>query len=191
MAIQMTNILIVGAGGAGMNALSDPRLALVGRCVAVNTDLGRLAIHSKTDKLQIGTKTCNGTAAVTPARGERAARESLQSLDAMLQPDLQGLVVFAGLGGGAGTGVLTVLAELAKTKALPFVAAVTLPPAVSGHQRDAAISALSILRAQDAEVFVLDLQEMLDVHGEGLAHLLERANIELVDYVISRTETLA
>lgn len=187
----MQDILIVGAGGAGMNALSDLRLASAGRCVGINTDLRRLTSFSKAEKLQIGMKTCNGGPAVIPARGECAARESLQDLDSMLQPNLMGLFVIAGLGGGTGTGVLTVLAELAKTKAIPFSAAVTLPPAFSGFQRDAAISALAILRAQDIEVFVVDLQEGLDTPGEDLAHLLERANTKLVDYVLSRAQVVA
>lgn len=187
----MANILVIGAGGAGMNALSDPRLASAGRCVAVNTDMERLERFMMAEKLQIGLKTCGGGPAIIPKRGEEAARESLELLDALLQPELDGLFVIAGLGGGTGTGVLPVLAELAKTRAIPFAAAVALPPLISGTQRADATETLARLSAMDIDVFIVDLEERLTGSDVSLPLILDRANTALVDHVLSRAKALA
>jgi len=136
-------------------------------------------------------KTCGGRPAISPKRGEEAAQESLELLDASLQPNLDGLFVIAGLGGGTGTGVLPVLAELAKTKAIPFTAAVTLPPLISGTQRADAVEALTRLSAMDIDVFVVDLEERMAASNVSLSLLLEQANTALADYVLSRAKALA
>jgi hypothetical protein len=62
---------------------------------------------------------------------------------------------------------------------------------LAGSQRDTALKALSDLQVKEIDAFVVDLEEMLAASDLGISQLLEQANTNLVDYVLSRVEALA
>lgn len=124
-------IKVIGVGGGGNNAVTQMIRSNVygAEYYLVNTEIGTL---NRTDKklcktLQIGKETTKGLGAgAKPEVGEKAARESIEDIDKMLEgADL--VFLTAGMGGGTGTGALPVIAEEAKKKGILTVAVVTTP----------------------------------------------------------------
>ena len=122
--------MVVGAGGAGCNAVN--RLAGMGisgaQLVAVNTDKQHLAmINDELTKILIGRSVTRGLGAGGyPEIGEKAAEVSRNALEEVLS-DVDLLFISAGMGGGTGTGSAPVIAEIAKEQGAIVVELVTIP----------------------------------------------------------------
>lgn len=134
-------IKVIGVGGGGNNAVTQMINSNVygAEYYLVNTEIGTL---NRADKklcktLQIGRETTRGLGAgAKPEIGEKAARESIEEIDKMLDgADL--VFLTAGMGGGTGTGALPVIAEEASKKGILTVAVVTTPFAREGKLREA------------------------------------------------------
>lgn len=134
-------IKVIGVGGGGNNAVTQMINSNVygAEYYLVNTEIGTL---NRADKklcktLQIGKETTRGLGAgAKPEIGEKAARESIEEIDKMLEgADL--VFLTAGMGGGTGTGALPVIAEEARKKGILTVAVVTTPFAREGKLREA------------------------------------------------------
>lgn len=134
-------IKVIGVGGGGNNAVTQMINSNVygAEYYLVNTEIGTL---NRADKklcktLQIGRETTRGLGAgAKPEIGEKAARESIEEIDKMLEgADL--VFLTAGMGGGTGTGALPVIAEEASKKGILTVAVVTTPFAREGKLREA------------------------------------------------------
>ena len=134
-------IKVIGVGGGGNNAVTQMINSNVygAEYYLVNTEIGTL---NRADKklcktLQIGRETTRGLGAgAKPEIGEKAARESIEEINKMLDgADL--VFLTAGMGGGTGTGALPVIAEEASKKGILTVAVVTTPFAREGKLREA------------------------------------------------------
>ena len=112
--ITHSDIMVVGVGGAGGNALNnmiDSKIYNV-TFMACNTDQDALENSRAELRLQLG----NGKGAGNnPAKGQAMALESLSDICDMLRASGAKMIFFtAGMGGGTGTGATPVIARAAR-----------------------------------------------------------------------------
>ena len=122
-------IIVVGVGGAGNNAVNrmvDEQIDGV-EFIGVNTDKQALQLCKAPKLIQIGEKLTKGLGAgAKPEIGEKAAEESSEDIQAALQgADM--VFVTCGMGGGTGTGAAPVVAKIAKEMDILTVGVVTKP----------------------------------------------------------------
>jgi cell division protein FtsZ len=130
-------IKIFGVGSAGvslLDTLNGEEFAGAG-FVAINTDASPLAASSATVKIHLETKLMRGLGTGgDPERGRAIAEEQFSTLKTASE-GADVVLIVAGLGGGAGSGISPVLARAAKeTGALVLVFA-TLPFLCEGNRR--------------------------------------------------------
>lgn len=134
---QAARVKVVGCGGGGGNSISRMREVGIKGCeiIAINTDAQDLLYTTADAKILVGRELTNGLGAGSnPKLGEQAARESEQEIRNKLK-DTDLLFITCGLGGGTGTGVSPVVAEIAKKNNALTIAIVTLPFTVEGQKR--------------------------------------------------------
>lgn len=134
---SLAKIKVVGIGGAGGNAVSRmfgvfPRGVDL---IAINTDIQDLEYCQAKKKIYIGKNVTRGLGAgMNPDLGRQAAEESQADIaEALEGADM--VFLTAGFGGGTGTGVLPVVAEIAKDLGILTVAIATKPFAFEGYER--------------------------------------------------------
>lgn len=131
------DIVVVGVGGGGMNAINRMINTHVRgvRFVAMNTDAQVLALCEAPDRICLGQHHTKGLGAGGNASvGMRAATESTAEIqDALGNADL--VFIAAGMGGGTGTGAAPVVASIAKKMGALTVGIVTLPFTFEGTRR--------------------------------------------------------
>jgi cell division protein FtsZ len=161
-------IKVVGAGGAGGNAIN--RMVRAGvegiEFVAVNTDAQALMTSEASIAIRIGDKLTKGLGAGgRPEIGERAAEESADSLaDVMRDCDM--IFITAGMGGGTGTGASPTIARLAKQAGALTVAVVTKPfEFEGGRRRRAAEEGIAALRET--------VDALITIPNERLLHMVD------------------
>ncbi len=182
---EVADILVIGLGSGGINALARMWTAeLRGvRLVAMDTDSQALSAVKIPNKVLLGGQVTGGrSAGGDPERGKRAAEESLFDIEQAIG---QAHLVFlaCGLGGGTGTGAAPVVAKLARTKGALTVGVVTIPFAFEG-----------LARAQRAQQGLERLKSEADVliviRNDRLLELSPSVPItkafELVDAVLVR-----
>lgn len=131
------NLLVVGVGGAGNNAVNrmiDEGIRGV-EFVCINTDSQVLNSCKAPNRIQIGQKLTKGLGAgAMPEVGEKAAEESREELaEAVRDADM--VFVTCGMGGGTGTGAAPVVAQIAKEMGKLTVGIVTKPFGFEGKKR--------------------------------------------------------
>ena len=134
---QSTRVKVVGCGGGGGNCVSRMKEVGIKGCeiIAINTDAQDLLYTNVDTKILVGRELTNGLGAGSnPKIGEQAARESEQELRNKLK-DSDMVFITCGLGGGTGTGVSPVVAEIAKKNGALTIGIVTLPFTVEGQKR--------------------------------------------------------
>lgn len=188
----MSEIAVLGVGGAGCDYAFRTRALTGQRIVAVNTDRAALKKSLVHEQLLIGVVTCKGEAACTPDWGRRAAQESQHDLEKVLA-GMRSLVLLGGLGGGTGTGALPVIASIAKARGLQVHAAVSLPFAFEASRRRIAMEGLHRLNAIVASVFVYDhaVEETnVATTNSGLIEVLERATTAIAGHAAALVSDL-
>ena len=133
------NIVVVGVGGGGNNAVNNMVRAGIKSAsfVVMNTDMQALnmSLVPPQCKIQLGANKTGGLGAGSdPEVGRQAAEESRERIKAALK-DIDLLFITAGMGGGTGTGAAPVIAEIAKGMGILTVAVVTKPFNFEGAQR--------------------------------------------------------
>ena len=130
-------IKIFGVGGAGvqlLDALNAEEFAGAG-FVAINTDAASLSASSATVKIHLETRLLRGLGTGgAPARGRALAEEQFSTLKSACD-GANVVLIIAGLGGGAGSGISPVLARAAKETGALVLAFVTLPFVCEGNRR--------------------------------------------------------
>ncbi len=172
--INSCQILVVGVGGAGNNAVNrmiEEEIKGVD-FLGVNSDKQALQLCKSPKLLQIGEKLTKGLGAgAQPAIGEKAAEESIDDLtNAVRGYDM--VFVTCGMGGGTGTGAAPIVARVAKEMGILTVGVVTKPFKFEARTR-----------MTNAEVGIEKLKEAVDT-------LIVIPNDKLLDIVDRRT-TLA
>jgi cell division protein FtsZ len=130
-------IKIIGVGGAGislLDTLDGGEFAGAG-LVAINTDGPSLAVSAATVKIHLETKLLRGLGTGGDAeRGQAIAEEQFSTLKTACD-GADVILIIAGLGGGAGSGISPVLARAAKETGALVLAFVTLPFQCEGNRR--------------------------------------------------------
>jgi cell division protein FtsZ len=166
---KRVRIKVVGAGGAGVNAIDrlvEDGFDQVG-LLALNTDAQALAHCMVADKLQIGERITHGLGAGgDPDMGRQAALEDVEAIeDAVRGYDL--IFVAAGLGGGTGTGASPIIARAAREQGALVLALVTLPFShEGGHRGRVAQGGLLALQEASDAVICIPNDKLIDLAGE-------------------------
>lgn len=120
---------VLGLGGGGCNAIERMmELDLRGiEFIAANTDAQALKLNPAPTKILLGPQTTRGLGSGgDPARGRAAAEESRKEIAAALAgADM--VFLTTGMGGGTGTGAISVAAEIARSQGAVTIAIVTTP----------------------------------------------------------------
>ncbi len=131
-------IKVMGVGGGGCNAVNSMIGSNISSAefISVNTDSQALLLSKAEKCLQIGEILTKGLGAGSdPTIGEAAAEESKDEIATVLQgTDL--LFIAAGMGGGTGTGAVSVIARIAREMGILTIAVVTKPFAFEGKVRN-------------------------------------------------------
>jgi cell division protein FtsZ len=157
-------IVIVGCGGAGNNTIN--RLYNMGvqgaETIAINTDKQHLEMIQADKKILVGKSLTRGLGAGGyPEVGRRAAELARGTLEEVLKgADL--VFITAGMGGGTGTGVAPVVAEIAKQHDAIVVGMVSSPFRVERARAVKAEEGLEELRKAADTAIVLDNNRLLD-----------------------------
>jgi cell division protein FtsZ len=174
---QARTIKIFGVGGAGVTLLD----ALNGEdfkganFVAVNTDAPSLAASVASVKIHLETKLLRGLGTGgDPERGRAIAEEQFSTLKTACE-GADVVLIIAGLGGGAGSGISPVLARAAKETGALVLAFVTLPFLCEGNRRQ-----------QQAQQSLEQLKSVAD----GVICLPSQKTFKLIDENTSVLDTL-
>ena len=110
---NLTNIKIIGIGGAGCNTLSRMKSFNIRGVdlIAVNCDIQDLKKAKTDSRIWIGKNLTGGLGAgMNPKIGEQAAIESKEEIaEALKEADI--VFLTAGFGGGSGTGATPIIAR--------------------------------------------------------------------------------
>ena len=130
-------IKVVGVGGGGGNAISRMFASKIKgvEFIAINTDAQDLHQALAQKKLHVGKNVTRGLGAgMDPNLGRAAAEEDREDIqEAIKGADM--VFVTCGLGGGSGTGISPVVAELAKEMGALTIGVVTKPFSFEGAVR--------------------------------------------------------
>lgn len=136
---DLIKIKVLGIGGGGNNAVNQMINSKIegAEYVLINTEKNVLerANANGCKTLQIGKEATRGLGAgANPEVGERAAKESIEEIDKILE-DTDLLFITAGMGGGTGTGAIPIIAEQAKKRGILTIGIVTTPFMFEGKLR--------------------------------------------------------
>ena len=179
-------IMVVGAGGAGCNAVN--RLANMNiagaQLVAVNTDKQHLAIiNDEITKILIGKSVTRGLGAGGyPEIGAKAAEVSRPALEEVLS-GVDMLFITTGLGGGTGTGAAPIIASIAKDQGAIVIAMVTYPFALEKARMIKAEEGIAALQQVTDTVVVIDNNRLVEL----VPNLPIGDAFKVADEVIART----
>jgi cell division protein FtsZ len=146
-------IKAIGIGGGGSNAIN--RMVREGirgvEFITMNTDAQALALSEAPTRIQLGEKLTRGLGAGGDHRvGFKAAEESKQVIQEVVEgADM--VFVAAGMGGGTGTGGMSVVAQTAKESGALTIGVVTKPFKFEGGHR-----------SEVAEEGILNLTDKVD-----------------------------
>jgi cell division protein FtsZ len=134
---QKAAIKVIGTGGGGNNTINRiTEVGIIGaETVAMNTDAQDLLYTTADKKILLGRDLTKGLGAGSiPQVGEDSARESEHEIKKALEgADL--VFITCGLGGGTGTGSVSVIADVAKKTGALTIAVVTIPFQMEGGRR--------------------------------------------------------
>ncbi|MCP3145282.1 cell division protein FtsZ [Pyxidicoccus xibeiensis] len=185
---QAAKIRVVGAGGAGCNAVNTMILSKLDRVdfIAANTDVQALAASKAPTRLQLGQTLTKGLGAgANPEMGREAALESRDQIAAVLEgADM--VFVTAGMGGGTGTGAAPIIADIAKSLGCLTVGVVTKPFLFEGNKRrKQAEQGIVELKAAVDTLITIPNQRLLSLSNEPMPLLetFKRADEVLLNAV--------
>jgi cell division protein FtsZ len=134
---SQARIKVVGMGGAGCNAITRMvRDQIRGvEFIAMNTDAAHLEITEAPIRILLGEKLTRGLGAGGDHNvGRRSAEDTREEIKQALNgADM--VFLAAGMGGGTGTGAISVVAEVSKQMGALTIATVTKPFSFEGNRR--------------------------------------------------------
>ena len=140
------SVRIIGVGNAGVHLADRLQLNGHGDVVVMNSDTQSLQSSIASNKIALGPMTTHGLGAGgDPEVGQEAAQESRSEIRSALEG---ATIVFvcAGLGGGTASGVIPILAEIARETGAVVFSIVTSPFSFEGRRRTRqATDALALL----------------------------------------------
>lgn len=177
-------IKIIGVGGGGCNAVQHMyNRGITGvEFIVCNTDKKSLMNNPVPKQIQLG----NLGAGNNPERAKKAALAQKDEIKSILQQNTRMLFITAGMGGGTGTGVAPVIAEIAKSitvendddiEKILVVAVVTFPFQFEGPKRlRQAEAGIAELRKHVDSILIINNEKLRDFGNETLSEAFMRAN---------------
>ena len=167
---QSSQIKVMGIGGGGSNAVNymfEHGIKGVD-FVICNTDAQALEASPVPNKIQLGIDLTEGLGAGSnPDVGRGAAEESAERITELLDANTKMLFITAGMGGGTGTGVAPVIAEIAKDKGILTVGVVTIPFSTEGgNRRQYAEEGIDQLKNYVDTLLVINNEKLIEVYGD-------------------------
>ncbi len=180
---RLANIVVVGVGGAGNNAINRMHDDGVGGIdlIGINTDMKALkCCPGKT--VQIGEKLTKGLGAgAKPEIGRQAADESYDHIKEVLEgADM--VIVTCGMGGGTGTGAAPVVARISREMGILTVGVVTKPFGFEGKVRmQQALQGIETLKDSVDTLIVIPNDKLLNITDKklGFKEALKKADAVL------------
>lgn len=128
-------IKVIGVGGGGGNAVNHMYREGIHDVsfVLCNTDAQALNDSPVPVHLQLGKEGLG--AGNRPAKARQAAMESIEDIKRMLNDGTKMAFITAGMGGGTGTGVMPVIAQVSKDMGILTVGIVTIPFRFEGPKK--------------------------------------------------------
>ena len=171
-------IKVIGVGGGGSNAVNHMfKEGIEGvDFVICNTDVQALSASPVPVKIQLGESGLG--AGSIPERAEKAAIESLEKFEEVLDADTEMLFITAGMGGGTGTGAAPVIAKFARERGLLSVGIVTLPFRFEGRRKTLkAKQGIEEMRKYVDTLLVISNDKLRDQYGDlGLGNAFAHAD---------------
>lgn len=176
---QKAKIKVVGAGGAGGNAVN----AMIERglngveFVVANTDAQDLRKSLAPTKLQIGTRTTKGLGSGgNPNLGREAAIEDQAKIaEALDGADM--VFITAGMGGGTGTGASPIIAQAAREIGALTIGVVTKPFGFEGPKRNKqAIEGIGNMDGEVDTLIVIPNDRLAEVHKVSVLDAFKKAD---------------
>lgn len=162
-------ITVIGVGGGGTNAVSYmyPMGFKDVNFIVCNTDVESLKRSPVPNKLQIGPGATGGLGTgMDHMLGKKAAEESVEEIEKVLDCDSEMVFITCGEGGGTGTGASPIIAKLAKEKGLLTVGVVTIPFRDEGKESlYRAVEGIKELAKYVDSLLVIDNQKLYDLYG--------------------------
>ncbi len=169
--VRPTTLKVLGLGGGGCNTVNRMiELGIKGvDFICANTDLQVLKTCLAPQKILLGPKVTRGQGAGgDPQIGKLAAEESANELTAALAGSDM-VFLTAGLGGGTGTGAISVAADIAKKLGIVTVAVVSLPFGFeAGTRQKNARTGLNVLRQATDTLIAIPNDRLLQVTPRDL-----------------------
>lgn len=184
---KKNKIKVVGVGGSGCAVIDRimkfkiPNIELI----AINTDAQSLSHTSAHRKIRIGRSITKGFGTgMDPSQGQQAAENARKKIiEALRGADIIFLV--SGLGGGAGSGALPVLANLSRELDILTIALVTKPFIFEGPQRMA-------IAEQSIKFLESKVDALITIANERILQVIDRKTplleaFGVVDNVLKQT----
>ncbi|MCY4170965.1 MAG: cell division protein FtsZ [Bacteroidetes bacterium] len=179
-------ICVVGVGGGGGNAVNsmiNNGLESVD-FMAINTDSQDLRKSLANHKIQAGRELTKGLGAgARPEVGIQAIMECAEEIEQSLR-GFHLVFVTAGMGGGTGTGGVSIVADIARRMGILVVAIVTKPFEFENPKRmEYALSGIERLKIHVDTLIVIPNERLLDIADEttNLSDAFQRADNVLGD----------
>ena len=182
----IARICVVGIGGGGGNAVNsmiEHGLESV-EFMVINTDAQDLKKSLAKHKIQAGRELTKGLGAgARPDVGVQAMMECIDEIETALH-GFDMVFVTAGMGGGTGTGGVSIVADIARRLGILVVAIVTKPFEFENKQRmQYALAGIDRLRSNVDTLIIIPNERLLDIADEttNLAEAFQRADNVLSD----------
>ncbi|MBU1210936.1 MAG: cell division protein FtsZ [Alphaproteobacteria bacterium] len=162
-------LTVIGVGGAGCNAVNNMIAAgLTGvEFVVANTDAQTLEVSSAEHRIQLGINLTEGLGAgANPEIGAAAAEEAIDEIKSQISGSHM-LFLAAGMGGGTGTGAISIIARASREMGILTVGVVTKPFQFEGSRRmRMAEAGIAELRQNVDTLIVIPNQNLFRVANE-------------------------
>ena len=163
---SFARIKVVGVGGGGCNAVDrmiDEGLQGV-EFVGINTDAQALMLSKASTRVRVGEKLTRGLGSGgDPDVGRKATEESAEELYEVLKGSDM-VFITAGMGGGTGTGGVSIVAQIAKEVGSLTIGVVTRPFTFEGARRiQAAEAGIAKLKEQADTLIVIPNDRLLQI----------------------------
>ncbi|UCH90048.1 MAG: cell division protein FtsZ [Thermoplasmata archaeon] len=165
--LGVPKIMTIGCGGAGNNSMT--RLYELGvetvEIVSINTDWQDLVVSEADKKILIGKNLTRGRGAGgDPKLAERCCESSRNVIEDLFR-EVNLVFITAGMGGGTGTGISPIIAEIARKQGAIVVAIVTTPFDVERERKHKAREGVKELKNHANCTIVLDNNRLVKLVG--------------------------
>ena len=168
--IDQSIIKVIGVGGGGGNAVNHMyRQGITDvSFVVCNTDNQALVKSPVPTKIQLGADTTAGLGAGgNPSVARRAAEESIERIQNILQDNTKMVFITAGMGGGTGTGASPVVAKAAHDMGILTVGIVTIPFAFEGSLKiRQALEGVAALSEHVDAILVINNEKLKEIYPD-------------------------